>query len=43
MGAVGFEAVLDTAELKGKYKLQIYIEQQKQFFSCPITVEIGNN
>jgi hypothetical protein len=43
MGAVGFEAVLDTAELKGNYNLQIYVERQNQFFSCPITVEIRNN
>ena len=40
MGAVGFEAFLDTTDLNGTYKLQIYVERQSQMFSCPVTVEI---
>jgi len=40
MSRVGFEAVLDTDNLNGIYKLQIYVRRQNQFFSCPITVQI---
>src|SRR5271165_637071 len=40
MGAVGFEAFLDAADLKGKYRLQIYVERQNTFFAWPNTVEI---
>jgi len=40
MGDVGFEAILDTSDLRGKFKLQIYVRRQKQFFSCPNIVEI---
>jgi hypothetical protein len=32
MGAVGFEVLLDTNDLKGTYKLQIYVKQQNPFF-----------
>ena len=37
---VGFEALLDTDNLSGIYKLQIYVGRQNQFFSCPATVQI---
>lgn len=40
MGAVGLEAFLDTTDLKGSYKLQIYVKRQNQLFSCPTSVEI---
>jgi len=31
---------VDTDNLNGIYKLQIYVRRQNQFFSCPITVQI---
>ena len=37
---VGFEALLDTDNLSGIYKLQIYVRRQNQFFSCPATVQV---
>ena len=40
MGAVGFEAILDTSDLSGKFKLQIYVRRQNKFFSCPNIIEI---
>jgi hypothetical protein len=40
MGAAGFEALLDSAELAGEYKLQIYVKRQNQLFSCPTTVSV---
>lgn len=43
MGAAGFEAVLDTAEFKGKSTLQVYVERDKRVFTCPTTVEIRND
>ena len=40
MPAVGFEALLDTTDLKGRYKLQIFVKWQNQLLSCPTAVEI---
>ncbi|HEY0789468.1 MAG TPA: hypothetical protein VGD78_00260 [Chthoniobacterales bacterium] len=40
MGTVGFEAVLDTTNLKGNGKLQIYVERQKLLLPCPSMVGI---
>ena len=40
MGAIGFEAFLDTADLNGTFRLQIFVERQGQFFSCPLIIEV---
>jgi hypothetical protein len=42
MAPIGFEARLDTADIKGRSKLQIYVKRQDQVFSCPVIVEINN-
>ena len=40
MGAAGVQALLDTSDLRGRSKLQIYVKRQSQYFSCPVAIEI---
>ena len=42
LGDAGFEALLNTAGLKGSCTLKIYVEHKGGLFLCPATVQIRN-